>query len=192
MQFYGTRAILTLLVLGMAGFIGYRVINHMQTRSQETTSVTLEEQQGADAWIHGFTYRQTQSGSTKWIVNANQAKVFEKEHVAKLETVLVRLFDSAFQKEQLRITSEEGVMNTSNNDFEKKKKNEKTVITFESGFQVFSDKLTWNEQSRQIYTTDQVTIKGDGLIITGTGLEGDVDKNEFHLLKNVRAEVVSP
>lgn len=192
MQFYGTRAILTLLVLGMAGFIGYRVINHMQTRSQETTSVTLEEQQGADAWIHGFTYRQTQSGSTKWIVNANQAKVFEKEHVAKLETVLVRLFDSAFQKEQLRITSEEGVMNTSNNDFELVSKNEKTVITFESGFQVFSDKLTWNEQSRQIYTTDQVTIKGDGLIITGTGLEGDVDKNEFHLLKNVRAEVVSP
>ena len=192
MQFYGTRAILTLLVLGMAGFIGYRVINHMQTRSQETTSVTLEEQQGADAWIHGFTYRQTQSGSTKWIVNANQAKVFEKEHVAKLETVLVRLFDSAFQKEKLRITSEEGVMNTSNNDFELVSKNEKTVITFESGFQVFSDKLTWNEQSRQIYTTDQVTIKGDGLIITGTGLEGDVDKNEFHLLKNVRAEVVSP
>ena len=192
MQFYGTRAILTLLVLGMAGFIGYRVINHMQTRSQETTSVTLEEQQGADAWIHGFTYRQTQSGSTKWIVNANQAKVFEKEHVAKLETVLVRLFDSAFQKEQLRITSEEGVMNTSNNDFELVSKNEKTVITFESGFQVFSDKLNWNEQSRQIYTTDQVTIKGDGLIITGTGLEGDVDKNEFHLLKNVRAEVVSP
>lgn len=192
MQFYGTRAILTLLVLGMAGFIGYRVINHMQTRSQETTSVTLEEQQGADAWIHGFTYRQTQSGSTKWIVNANQAKVFEKEHVAKLETVLVRLFDSAFQKEQLRITSEEGVMNTSNNDFELVSKNEKTVITFESGFQVFSDKLTWSEQSRQIYTTDQVTIKGDGLIITGTGLEGDVDKNEFHLLKNVRAEVVSP
>ena len=43
----------------------------------------------------------------------NQAKVFEKEHVAKLETVLVRLFDGAFQKEQLRITSEEGVMNTS-------------------------------------------------------------------------------
>ena len=104
----------------------------------------------------------------------------------------MRLFDSAFQKEQLRITSEEGVMNTSNNDFELVSKNEKTVITFESGFQVFSDKLTWNEQSRQIYTTDQVTIKGDGLIITGTGLEGDVDKNEFHLLKNVRAEVVSP
>jgi LPS export ABC transporter protein LptC len=186
------RAFLTLLVLGMAVFIGYRVINHMQTRSQETTSVSLEEQQGADAWIHGFTYRQTRSGSTKWVVNANQAKVFDKEHVARLQTVQVRLFDGEFQNEQLNITSEEGVMNTSSNDFELVSKNEKTVMTFEAGYKVFSDRLIWNEQARQIHTTDQVTIKGDGLIITGTGLEGDVDKNEFHLLKNVRAELVSP
>ena len=192
MQYYGTRSLLTLLVLGMTVFIGYRVVNHMQTRSQGTTSVTIEEQQGADAWIQGFTYRQTRSGSTKWVVNANQAKVFDKEHVAKLQTVQVRLFDGEFQNEQLQITAEEGVMNTSSNDFELVSKDEKTVMTFESGYQVFSDRLTWNEQARQIHTTDQVTIKGDGLIITGTGLEGDVDKNEFHLLKNVRAEVVSP
>ena len=192
MQFYGTRTLLTLLVLGMAASIGYRVFNYMQIRSQGTTSVTLVEQQGADAWIHGFTYRQTRSGSTKWVVNANQAKVFDKEHIAKLQTVQIRLFDGEFQNEQLKITSEEGVMNTSSNDFELVSKNEKTVMTFESGYEVFSDRLTWNEQARQIHTTDQVTIKGDGLIITGTGLNGDVDKNEFHLLKNVRAEVVSP
>ncbi len=192
MQFYGTRTILTLLVLGMAVFIGYRVVNHMQTRSQETTSVTLDEQQGADAWIQGFNYRQTRSGSTKWVVNADQAKVFDKEHVARLESVQVHLFDGEFQKEQLKITSEKGVMNTSSNDFELVSKNEKTVMTFESGYQVFSDKLTWNEDARQIHTPDQVLIKGDGLTITGIGLKGDVDKHEFHLLKNVRAELVSP
>lgn len=192
MQFYGARGLLTLTVLGMAVFVGHRVVTHMQTRSQETTLVTLEEQQGADAWIQGFSYRQTRSGATKWVVNANQAKVFDKEHIAKLQTVEVRLFDDTFQKEQLLITSEEGVMNTSNNDFELLSKNEKTVMTFESGYQVFSDRLTWTEKTRQIYTADPVTIQGDGLVITGTGLAGDVDKEEFHLLKNVRAEVSSP
>jgi len=192
MQFYGARALLTLLVLGMAVFIGYRVVKHMQTRSQGTTSVTLGEQQGADAWIQGFTYRQTRSGSTKWVVNANQAKVFDKEHLARLQSVQVRLFDNDFQNVQLRITSEEGVMNTSSNDFELVSKKGKTVMTFESGYQVLSERLIWSEQAQQIHTPDQVTIKGDGLIITGIGLEGDVDKNEFHLLKNVRAEVVSP
>ncbi len=192
MHFYGARGLLTLTVLGMAVFVGHRVVTHMQTRSQETTSVTLEEQQGADAWIQGFSYRQTRSGATKWVVNANQAKVFDKEHIAKLQTVEVRLFDDTFQKEQLLITSEEGVMNTSNNDFELLSKNEKTVMTFESGYQVFSDRLTWTEKTRQIYTADPVTIQGDGLVITGTGLAGDVDKEEFRLLNNVRAEVSSP
>lgn len=192
MQHYVTRGILTLTVLGMGVFIAHRVVTHMQTRSQETAVVTLEEQQGADAWIQGFSYRQTRSGATKWVVNANQAKVFDKEHIAKLQSVEVRLFDGTFKKEQLLITSEEGVMNTSNNDFELLSKNEKTVMTFESGYQVFSDRLTWSEKTRQIYTDDPVTIQGDGLVITGTGLTGDVDKEEFRLLKNVRAEVSSP
>jgi LPS export ABC transporter protein LptC len=192
MRFYGTRGFLTLAILGMAVFIGYRVFTHMQTQSQETTTVTLDEQQGADAWIQGFSYRQTQSGATKWVVNADQAKVFDKDQVAKLQTVQIRMFDSTFQKEQLLITSEEGVMNTSTNDFELISKKEKTVMTFDSGYQVFSDRLTWDEKARQIRTADSVMIEGDGLIITGTGLTGDVDKNEFHLLKNVRAEVSSP
>jgi LPS export ABC transporter protein LptC len=192
MRLNGIRGLLTLLILGLAVFIGYRVVSYMQTQSQETTTVTLEEQQGADAWIQGFTYRQTRSGATKWVVNAHQAKVFEKEHLAKLQTVQVRLFDDDLQKEQLLITSEEGLINTSNNDFELMSQNEKTVMTFEAGYQVFSDSFTWSEQTQLIYTSDPVTIQGDGLVITGTGLEGDVEKNEFRLLKNVRAEVSSP
>lgn len=192
MQFFQTRLILTIAVLGMAVFIGHRVVTHMQARIQETTLVMPDEQQGADAWIEGFTYRQTRSGATKWVVNANQAKVFDKEHVAKLQTVRVRLFDGNFKKEQLLITSEEGVMNTSSNDFELVSKNKKTVMKFESGYTVFSDKLTWSEETRQIHTADPVTIQGEGLVITGTGLAGDVDRNEFRLLENVRAEVSSP
>ena len=192
MQFYGPRILLTLTILGMAVFIGHRVVNHMQTKSQETTVVTLDEQQGADAWIQGFSYRQTRSGATKWVVNADQAKVFDKDHLAKLKTVQVRLFDGTFQQEKLLITSEEGVMDTSNNDFELMSKNEKTVMTFDSGYQVFTDVLTWSEKTRQIHTADPVTIRGNGLVITGTGLAGDMDKSEFRLLENVRAEVSSP
>ena len=67
------------------------------------------------------------------MVTADQAKVFDDEHKAKLQAVTVKLFDQAFQKEQMQITSEEGVMNTSSNDFELLSHNEKTVMTFESG-----------------------------------------------------------
>jgi LPS export ABC transporter protein LptC len=192
MKTYLIRSILTLSIIGMAVFVGQRVITHMETRSQATASVPLQEQQGADAWIQGFSYHQTRSGATKWVVTAEQAKVFDDEHVAKLQTVKVQLFDRDFQKEQMVITSEHGVMNTASNDFDLMSQHTKTVMSFESGYQVFSDSLTWKEEARQIQTDDQVVIQGGGMVITGTGLIGDAEKNEFQLLHNVRAEVSSP
>ncbi len=192
MKIYYIRTILTITIIVMAVFIAQRVFTHMQVRSQSTASVPLQEQQGADAWIQGFSYQQTQSSTTKWVVTADQAKVFDAEHIAKLQAVKIQLFDQDFQKEQLLITSEEGVMNTASNDFNLVSQHEKTVMTFESGYQVFSDTLTWKEDARQIHTDDSVVIQGDGLVITGTGLIGDVEKSEFQLLHNVRAEVSSP
>lgn len=192
MKTYLIRSVLTITVIFMGVFIGQRVITHMEARSQITASVPLQEQQGADAWIQGFSYHQTRSGATKWVVTADQAKVFDNEHIAKLQTVKVQLFDQNFQKEQMVITSEEGVMNTVSNDFDLVSQNEKTVMSFESGYQVFSDSLTWKEDVRQIHTEDPVVIQGGGMVITGTGLIGDAEKNEFQLLKNVRAEVSSP
>ena len=192
MKTYLIRSVLTITVIFMGVFIGQRVITHMEARSQITASVPLQEQQGADAWIQGFSYHQTRSGATKWVVTADQAKVFDNQHIAKLQTVKVQLFDQNFQKEQMVITSEEGVMNTVSNDFDLVSQNEKTVMSFESGYQVFSDSLTWKEDVRQIHTEDPVVIQGGGMVITGTGLIGDAEKNEFQLLKNVRAEVSSP
>jgi len=192
MKTYIVRSVITIAIIVMTVFIGHRVVMHMQIRSQATASVPLQEQQGADAWIEGFSYRQTRSGSTKWVVTADQAKVFDDEHIAKLQSVKVKLFDQSFEKEQMVITSQEGVMNTSSNDFDLVSQDKKTIMTFQAGYQVFSDRLTWKEDARQIHTKDSVIIQGDGLVITGTGLIGDVEKNEFRLLNNVRAEVSSP
>jgi LPS export ABC transporter protein LptC len=192
MKTYIVRSVLTITIIVMTVFIGHRVARYMQIRSQTTASVPLQEQQGADAWIKGFSYRQTRSGSTKWIVTADQAQVFDDEHTVKLQSVKIKLFDQDFEKEQMLITSQEGVMNTSSNDFYLVSQDKKTVMTFQTGYQVFSDRLTWKEDVRQIHTEDSVVIRGNGLVITGTGLIGDVEKNEFRLLNNVRAEVSSP
>lgn len=191
MKIYIVRIVLTVIIAVLVVFIAHGVGTFMQTKSQATATVSLQEQHGADAWIQGFSYRQTRSGSTKWVVTADQAQVFDDEHLAKLQNVSVQLFDKTFKKEQMLITSQEGVMNTSSNDFELISHDEKTVMTFEDGSQMFTDKLTWNEAARQIYADDLVVIEGDGLVITGVGLVGDIEKNEFRLLNNVRAEVSS-
>jgi len=192
MKTYIVRCVLTITIIVMAVFIGHRVVTFMQTKNEATASVSLQEQQGADAWIQGFSYRQTRSGTTKWVVTADQAQVFDDEHIAKLQAVKVQLFDQTFQKEQMLITSEKGVLDTSSHDFDLVSQDKKTVISFESGYQVFSDSLSWKEDARQIHTEDTVVIQGDGIVITGTGLIGDAEKHEFQILHNVRAEVSSP
>jgi LPS export ABC transporter protein LptC len=192
MKIFVIRTVLAMVILAMAVFIGQRVMSHMQTKDYEVTSVALEDQQGANAWIHGFSYRQTKAGGTKWMVTADQAKIFEKEQLARLEDVQVKLFDGDFHREQLYITSEEGMMNTSTNNFDLVSQKQQTVMTFESGYQVFSDRLTWVEEARELQTSDPVVIRGNGLTITGVGLKGNVDSKEFQLLAHVRAEVSSP
>ena len=164
----------------------------MQARSAATASVPTQEQQGADAWIQGFSYHQTRSGASKWVVTADQAKVFDEKHTAELREVKVQLFDQDFAKEQMHIVSDEGVMDTVSNDFDLVSQDQKTIMTFEAGYQLFSDRLTWKEDARQIQTEDSVVIRADGLVITGRGLIGDIERKEFQLLHNVRAEVSSP
>ncbi len=192
MKAYIIRSVLTISVIALIVFVADRVVIHMQARSAATASVPTQEQQGADAWIQGFSYHQTRSGASKWVVTADQAKVFDEKHTAELREVKVQLFDQDFEKEQMHIVSDEGVMNTVSNDFDLVSQNQKTIMTFEAGYQVFSDRLTWKEDARQIQTEDSVVIRADGLVITGTGLIGDIQKKEFQLLHNVRAEVSSP
>lgn len=192
MKNIGLRSVLTLVILAMAVFIGQRVVTHMEENRLMKETAPKGQEQGADAWIQGFSYQQTQSGATKWVVTASQAKVFEDQHEARLQQVKIQLFDEEFQNEQMHILSEEGIMNTLNNDFDLRSQDRKTVMTFESGLQVFSNQLSWNEESRQLHTPDSVLIQGEGLTITGTGLVGDAKANEFRLLNNVRAEMVSP
>ena len=192
MRNVGIRSFLTLAIIALAVFIGLRVVTHMEEQKQEKQVAPEVENLGADAWIQGFSYQQTQSGATKWVVTASQAKVYEEKHEARLQEVKIQLFDKAFQKEQMHIISEEGVMNTLNNDFDLRSQDRKTVMTFESGYQVFSDQLSWREDARQLRPPDSVIIRGEGLTITGRGLVGDVEANEVRLLHDVRAEMVSP
>ena len=186
MGLYGARWVLTLLIIGMAGFIGYRVFTHM--RSQETLSSSLpNETSPADAWIKGFTYRQTQSGVAKWEVVAERAKVFEDQHHAQLENVTVHLFGK--EGKEMTVEAEQGTIDTKSNNFDLQNQEDSIVVRLANGYTILSKHLGWVEASNQIKTQTPVTIKGKNVVITGRGLVGNLDDEEFKILHNVRAEV---
>lgn len=179
---------LTFLVLVMAIFISHRVWTHMQAQKSRPVH-TVTEIRPADAWIQGFTYRQTQGGVPKWEVLAKRARVFQAEDRAQLEDVTVHLFEK--DDKQMTVEAEEGIINTKTKNIDLQNQKDFLAVRLKNGYTIYSKHLQWKESSRQVKSQTPVVIKGKGLTLTGTGLIGNVDEEEFQILSNVRAEVSS-
>ncbi|GJL56552.1 MAG: hypothetical protein NPIRA02_36840 [Nitrospirales bacterium] len=184
------RWILTGIVLVMGMFIVHRVVTHMEERASQS-SVQSSAATPADAWIDGFTYRQTQSGKTKWKVAAERAQVFESEHRANLETVFVELLGNETATREMTVEAETGTIDTVTNNFALDNEKEMMEVHLASGYTIFSTHLTWIEASRKFTTQTPVVIRGHGLTITGIGLVGTIDNEEFKVLRDVQVEVSS-
>lgn len=176
---------LTALVLASLAFIGYRVSVHRQV--QPPQPISSEPVEPTDAWIQGFTYRQTQSGTTRWEVVAERAQVFEQQHQANLQNVSVRLF--GVEGEEMLVQSDEGIIDTSTKNFSLMNRDAPVSIAFANGFRVYSNHLQWIDASRKFTTRDEVQIQGPGVTITGTGLVAELDAEQFTILHNVQAHI---
>ena len=182
----GIRWALTFLIVVMAVFIGHRVRTHMQAK-EPPSPPSSESINPADSWIQGFTYRQTQSGVTKWEVVAKRAQVFEAQHRAQLIDVTVHLFRE--KDKEMTVVAEEGSLNTKTNNFELQNQEDLIEVRLSSGYTILSQQLQWVDASHEIKTNTPVIIKGKGVTITGTGLVGNVDDEEFRILQDVKAKV---
>ena len=168
--------------------MGHRVWTHIQTK-KPTFSYSVTDVRPADAWIEGFTYRQTQAGVAKWEVLAERARVFEAENQAQLEDVTVHLFEN--DDKQMTVEAEQGTINTKTKNIDLQNQKDFLSVRLKNGYTIYSKHLQWKESSRQVESQTPVVITGKGLTLTGTGLIGNVDKEEFQILSDVRAEVSS-
>ena len=61
------------------------------------------------------------------------------------------------------------------------------VTTTDQGFQIESDSLKYSSQDRTLSTTDKVTLRGNNMVMKGTGMIIDVEKETLRLLEEVKA-----
>lgn len=173
------------MILGLAVYLGYVVIGHVRSNAPPPPidSPILQE---ADAGMEGFVYRQTKDGMVQWEVAAQRADVFEERHEATLVEVQLRLF--GHDGEEMVLDADEGLINTETNDFELRNQREPIAIALAKGYTLLSPDLQWIDAKQEIRTQSPVTIKGDGLTITGVGLVGYLETEEFTVLEDVHVE----
>ena len=120
---------------------------------------------------------------------AQKAEVFEAKHEATLETVEVRLLSR--DGEEMTLQAEEGIINTQTNDFELRNRGEFITIKLANGYTILTPHIHWINAKKEIRTPNPVTIKGQGIKITGIGFVGFLESEEFTVLDQVHVESIS-
>jgi LPS export ABC transporter protein LptC len=141
----------------------------------------------ADAGINEFTFLQSKGGAVQWQVKAHRARIIEAEHQANLEQVEVTLYGA--QGWEMKLEGDEGTMNTATKNFTLIRRDSPIAVQLQNGYTIYTNHLLWVDERREVSTRDPVTMIGQGLEITGRGLVGKLDSEEFKVLEDVHVEI---
>ncbi|MFB3114571.1 MAG: LPS export ABC transporter periplasmic protein LptC, partial [Nitrospirales bacterium] len=106
-----------------------------------------------------------------------------------LKDVQLRFF--GHDGEEMVLHADEGMINTKTNDFELRNQKELIAIEFANGYTILTPHIHWVDANQEIRTPHPVTIQGNGLTITGIGLVGYLESEEFSVLDHVRVQLSS-
>ena len=182
---YIRRALLVLSGI-LAIFLVYLLTSQVESE-QVPAGPVAHELEHADAGIDRFTFTQTRSGTVQWEVQAQRARLFDTENRAMLEGVQVTLYGP--KGRELRLEGDEGTVDTAGKNFVLTKREGDIVVQLENGYTIFTNHLVWTDARREVSTSDAVRIVGNGLDVTGRGLVGKLDVEEFQILEDVHVEI---
>jgi lipopolysaccharide export system protein LptC len=180
------RGLLALSLI-LAASLGYLLVTRSDSGSS-SRSVSAVGKEPADARIQDFTFTQTKGEIVQWKVQAEQARLFEAENRAILSNVQITLYGA--QGQELTLSGEEGDLDTHTKNFNLFNRSKPIVVETQSGYTIYTNHLAWTDARHEIRTDEHVTIDGHGLQVTGRGLLGKLDTEEFQVLDDVRVDVV--
>jgi lipopolysaccharide export system protein LptC len=140
-----------------------------------------------DAGLGQFRFTQSRGGDVQWEVQAQHAQVFDAEQRATLQNVHVTLFGPKGQ--ELVMEGDEGTIDTAKKNFVLSKHSGLIAVQFQNGYTLTTNNLAWTDGERRFDTLEPVVIIGNGLKITGRGLVGKIDTEEFRILADVRLDL---
>ena len=140
-----------------------------------------------DAGIDQFSFKQSKAGAVQWHVEAQRAHMTEAEHRAVLEDVHVTLYGQ--KGWELKLSGDEGTIDTVRKNFTLVRRNGTIPVQLQNGYTIHTNHLNWEDERHEVSTQDPVTITGQGMEITGRGLVGKLDTEEFRILDDVHVEI---
>lgn len=151
-----------------------------------TQSVAPGSIEQADAKISDFTFTQSKGNAIQWHVQAKEARVFERERRALLTGVDITFYGE--QGKELTVSGEEGTLDMATKNLMLANQNEPMAVETQSGYTIYTNHVGWKDATKELHTNDAVRIVGHGVTVTGRGLLGRMDSEEFQILEDVHVD----
>ncbi len=173
------RRLLALLLLISVVALTTVIYRHLQQQNPEEILNMLPE--NVDLALENLHYTQNEEGQRRWTLDADKAEYQRDSSVAELEVVKLLFYaagqfgDLTLQADQGQLTQETRRVDVWGN----------VVLTTGRGEQLFTERLHYDDKTRQLSTEEPIRFLSSQAELTGTGLQIDIDQGRMLVKKNV-------
>jgi LPS export ABC transporter protein LptC len=177
---FNFRRLLAFLILLSSVVLTVVIYHHLQQRSPKEILSMLPE--NIDLAVADLHYTQNENGQRRWTLDADNAEYERDSGLAKLTTVKLLFYDAGAFGE-LTLTSEDGQLEQETRQVDVWGD---VQIESTSGEQLFTERLHYDDQLRQLSTDEPIHLLSADADLTGVGLRVEIDRGQMIVKDKVR------
>jgi len=135
--------------------------------------------------IEGFKLIETILGKRSWVLMSDQADTYDKSQEVDLRKLNIDFYRTGTDSVNATLTADYGKVNTATRDMEA---NQNVRVVTKDSLMLITDHLTWNNDTKKLFTESAIRLEKGSDWLTGEGLEASSDLKEIQIKKNVRGQ----
>lgn len=135
--------------------------------------------------IVGFNLIETILGRRSWVLKADQADTYDQSQQVDLRNLDIDFYKTGTDSVDATLTADFGKVNMASRDMEASKN--VRVVTSDS-LVLITDYLTWNNDTKKLFTESAIRLEKGTDWLTGDGLEASSDLKEIRIKRNVKGQ----
>ncbi len=174
------RRILAFIIIVSVVIVTTVIYRNMQQLAPEEILNLLPDD--VELALQDLHYTQNENGQRSWTLDADKAEYIRDRNLAKLDTVKLQLFKTE-KFDAVVLQADKGQLEQDTRQVDLW---DNVVITATNGEQLFTDRLHYDDNIRQISSEKNVLIRSPRFELTGVGMVVEIDKGRLLLKKQVR------
>jgi len=177
------KLLLLLSIVVIAGVIAFTLWNNLKEKRvvEENEKLPQVSTGGADVRVEKIHFVEDKEGRKTWELEAKVAQQYQGEDLLVVEQVKVTFY--AKDGRTFTISGNQARVRQNSKDMEL---SGDVLLTSSDGYQLKTQKLTYNHAEKKVTTSDPVEIDGELFRLVGRGMLVDFGERRFRVLHQVR------